>query len=323
MSASRAGEMGGSTLTGDTPEFALALGETGLLSATASASSLSQVFPVGSISKTACAVLALKLAAAGRLRLDDGLGYWLPEDAARIQHAERITVRLLLDHRAGLFNYTDLPRFQGEMPWTLDEAVDAALARRPYFAPGQGWHYSNTHYLLVQKILEKAGGKPLGALFQEQVAQPLRLVHTGYPAPSARPVLPTGWHESKPVSAVAAGLADAGLVSTAPELLRFVHALFEDDGFLSPAQRREMTHFVGIAPERGVYGLGLARGELRGVRYWYHSGFLRGFLSGYYWFPDQGQAMVVLLNRSDAQGEARQKQLFEAGACQLVRRTCS
>lgn len=279
-------------------------------------------FPVGSISKTVTAVLTLKLAAEGRLTLDDPLSRWLPELSGKLKKPELITLRFLLDHRSGIYNYTDLSHYQHAQSWPLDQALDAGLDERAYFRPGEGWHYSNTNYLLLQKVLEKASGLALDELFRQRIAIPLRLVHSGYFPHGENVTLPPGYHEAERVSAPREALADAGFITTAPELLRLIRAIFTDDRFLSPRWRREMTHFVGVKPEVGAYGLGLVRSEWQGTRYWWHSGFLRGYLSAYYWFPDQGQGMVIFVNRSDAEGKARQQRLFEQGACRVVQKNC-
>src|SRR4051812_41478665 len=108
-------------------------------------------FRIGSITKTFTATALLILADEKKLRLDDPVSKyvnWVP-------NGDHITLRMLADMTAGLHSYTEdeawvkiaFSNFQ--RVWTPRELVDAGIAHEPDFAPGQGWHYSNTNYVLL------------------------------------------------------------------------------------------------------------------------------------------------------------------------------
>ena len=113
-------------------------------------------FRIGSITKTFTATALLILADGKKLGLDDPVSKYAPW----VPNGERITLRMLADMTAGLHSYTEddawvklaFSNFQRE--WTPRELVDAGLTQPPDFPPGQGWHYSNTNYVLLGMILE-------------------------------------------------------------------------------------------------------------------------------------------------------------------------
>src|SRR4051812_18669923 len=115
-------------------------------------------FAVGSISKTFLATLILELASEGKVDLAAPVGTYLPT----IRIDPKITVRQLLDHTSGLFDFFFAPgidrALQGNptAEWTPTKTL--TFVRKPYFRPGKGWHYSNTNYLLLGMIAEKVSG---------------------------------------------------------------------------------------------------------------------------------------------------------------------
>jgi D-alanyl-D-alanine carboxypeptidase len=114
---------------------------------------------VYSVTKSFIAAAYLRLADAGRLGLDDPLRRWI--DDARLPEA---TLRQLLDHTSGIPDYGRLPEYHAAVrarpgePWSDEELLDRALALGLDFAPGGGWAYSNTGYLLLRRILDGLGG---------------------------------------------------------------------------------------------------------------------------------------------------------------------
>ena len=110
--------------------------------------------------------MVLQLAAEHRLSLDDTVRRWLPGVVhGNGNDASKITVRELLQHTSGLHNYTDDLQAQITSPeayrqlefrqFSRQDLLDIALAHRPDFAPGTGWNYSNTNYILLGMIIEK------------------------------------------------------------------------------------------------------------------------------------------------------------------------
>ena len=129
------------------------------------------LFPVCSISKHVAAAAVLTLVEAGRLRLDDSLGTWLPE----VPRSWRgVTVRQLLSHTSGLGSYNDLPSWEslGTRPRSHAEVLALVGSPPPAFPPGSRWRYSNTAYYLLGMIVEKVGGRDYWLYLRDAVMLP-------------------------------------------------------------------------------------------------------------------------------------------------------
>jgi D-alanyl-D-alanine carboxypeptidase len=147
-------------------------------------------FRIGSNTKTFVVSVILQLIAEGKLSLDDpvnrfSLGVTIPSGDA-------ITVRELANMRSGLFEAYDTPQFaklnmkvpKDFNPRTL---VEWAVQQKPYFAPGKGWHYSNTNYLLLGMIIEKLTNDSVGNEIRKRLIVPFGLTQTTYPQTQAMP----------------------------------------------------------------------------------------------------------------------------------------
>lgn len=135
-------------------------------------------FLVYSVTKTFLGTLALLLAEDGRLRLDDSVREWVALD-----DVPDVPLRRLLDHTAGIPDYGLLPEYASAVcdspgrAWGDRELLGLALTQPRPFAPGEGWAYSNTGYLLVRLALEAVAGE-VGAALEERVLEPLGLRDT-------------------------------------------------------------------------------------------------------------------------------------------------
>ncbi len=137
------------------------------------------LFKIGSISKLYIAAACAMLISDGMFSLDDTLADYFPELVGRLENADRITLEMLLRHRTGIPDWIDDPDF----PWTTSFAdVDAYLALvlddPAGFGPGSRYDYSNTNYLLIGDILDKAMGYPHQQYIQSEILAPLGLTHT-------------------------------------------------------------------------------------------------------------------------------------------------
>src|SRR5215217_4327982 len=149
-------------------------------------------FRVASVTKTFAAVLILQMVDDGVLSLDDTVSEWLDDPVvARIPNVDRITIRQLLNHTSGVYNYFDEdspfwqdayfgPGADWTRVWTPQELLAYADGSRhdPYFAPGEGSRYSNTGYVLLGLIIEKAGGQSFTEQLQARILDPLGLANT-------------------------------------------------------------------------------------------------------------------------------------------------
>jgi len=135
-------------------------------------------FKIASISKLYDAVAVTKLVSDGRLSLDKTIADYLPDLADRIENAEKITLRLMIQHRSGIPNFTDAPGFWAAPTATYEEGLALILDKPANFEPGEDYEYCNTNYLLINKIMDDVLGYGNFQFIQEEILNPLNLNHT-------------------------------------------------------------------------------------------------------------------------------------------------
>lgn len=137
------------------------------------------LFKIASISKLYIAAACVKLVNKQLLSLDKTLAEYLPELKAKIPNADRITLRMMIQHRSGIANFVDHPDFPwGNPPKTNNESLQFALEMPADFEPGTRYKYSNTNYLLLGQIIDKTLGYSHHRYIKEEILQPLGLEHT-------------------------------------------------------------------------------------------------------------------------------------------------
>lgn len=137
------------------------------------------LFKIASISKLYIATAAAKLVSNHTLSLDKTLADYLPELKGRIENADRITLRMMIQHRSGIPNFTD----QSDYPWasppkTNRETLEFVLDQPADFEPDSKYSYSNTNYLLIGDIMDKELGYSHHQYIREEIVEPLGLTHT-------------------------------------------------------------------------------------------------------------------------------------------------
>jgi D-alanyl-D-alanine carboxypeptidase len=246
-------------------------------------------FRIGSVTKTFVATVLLQLVDEQRVQLDTPIERYLP---GVVPDGRRITVRQLLDHTSGIYDYAHdagwstnrwrgADRFRHYEPAQL---LQVAFSHPPYFPPGKGWHYSNTNYIVAGLLIERVTGRPYGAEISRRILRPLRLAHTSLPGD--RPGLPNP--HAPGYTSVDGQLVDATLmnpsldwaagemISTTADLNRFFDALFAAR-LTSRAAVAEMRRYVP-ATSLFDYGLGLQRFHLPcGTTAEGHSGEILGY----------------------------------------------
>ncbi len=186
-------------------------------------------FKIGSISKLYDAVAVTKLVNDQRLSLDDTLADFFPELEGRIEYADQITLRMMVQHRSGIPNLTDQPDYDwANPPKNSIESLELVLDVPADFAADEKYSYSNTNYFLISEIISKVVGYSSFQYIQEEILVPLGLNKT---FSSIHDVdiddVMSGYYvgyedDFKPV--------DAGMVATAEDVGTFVRAL--NDGSL-------------------------------------------------------------------------------------------
>ena len=136
------------------------------------------LFKIASINKLYIAVATAKLVKDKRLSLDKTLADYFPELVGRIENAEKITLRLMVQHRSGIPNITDSPGFWTDPPKNSKEALELVLDLPANFEPDEDYGYSNTNYLLISEIIDKAVGYSHHQFIKEEILIPLELNNT-------------------------------------------------------------------------------------------------------------------------------------------------
>jgi len=136
------------------------------------------LFKIASISKLYDAVAIAKLVNDKRLSLDQTLADYFPELVGRVEHAEKITLRMMVQHRSGIPNITDTPNYWINPPVNNKEALERVLDLPANFEPGEDYAYSNTNYLLISELIEKVTGMSKSLYIKEEILSPLGLKNT-------------------------------------------------------------------------------------------------------------------------------------------------
>ena len=136
------------------------------------------LFKIASISKLYSAVAATKLVKEKRLSFDKTLADYLPELKGRIENAEEITLRMMIQHRSGIPNFTDNPDYWENEQENGQNALDFALDLPASFKPNEGYEYSNTNYLLLRRIMDDVLGYSHHLYMKDKILIPLELKNT-------------------------------------------------------------------------------------------------------------------------------------------------
>ncbi|MET9515870.1 serine hydrolase domain-containing protein [Streptomyces sp. NPDC002994] len=279
-------------------------------------------YRVGSITKTFVATVVLQLEAEGRLSLDDSVDKWLPGVVRGNGHdGRRITLRQLLNHTSGVYSYTEDPGLGEKVfgpgffkhrydTWTPEQLVSIAMSHKPDFAPGKGWHYSNTNYVLAGMVIGKVTGRSYAHEIERRIVSPLALRATSLPGTRATMPKPGGRAYSKlsrdpkakihDVTELNPSMAGAAgeMVSNSADLQRFYRVLMKGD-LLPERQLKEMTTTVSVgdgAPHIR-YGLGLVQQKLScGKEIWGHSGGIHGSSSEAVTTRDASHSLALNFN---------------------------
>src|SRR6056297_2576800 len=136
------------------------------------------LFKIASIGKLYDAVAITRLVGDDSLSLDDTLTDHFPDLAGKIEYADKITLRMMVQHRSGIPNLTNTPDFWIDPPKSSNEALERVLDLPASFEPGSSYEYSNTNYLLINLLVEKVTGMEHAQYIKEEILNPLGLKNT-------------------------------------------------------------------------------------------------------------------------------------------------
>jgi D-alanyl-D-alanine carboxypeptidase len=259
--------------------------------------------------------MILQLVDQGLLSLDDTIDQWFEG----VTYGDRITVRMLGNMTSGIASYTLDADWQAqffsepERVWEPQELVDYGTGLTPSFEPGMGWEYSNTNTVMLGVIIEAVTGQDIRAVLQEQILDPLGLVHTSFPAqtddaipapyargrteqgqPDGQSADSTNWNPSW-------GWTAGQMISTFDDLRIWGHALGTGE-LLSPEMHAEQLTWVTLPPNTPERAYGFAIHIFQG---WLgHDGELPGYNTSVNYRPDIDATVIVVANSDipDANG---------------------
>lgn len=192
------------------------------------------LFKIASISKLYDAVAVTKLVSDGRLSLDKTIADYLPELVGRIENSDKITLRLMIQHRSGIPNFTDAPNFWAAPTETYEESLALIQGKPANFEPGEDYEYCNTNYLLINKIMDDELGYGNFQLIQEEILTPLNLNYTfaSLSEVNIEDVM-SGYHVGYPSDLKT---NDYGMHATAEDVGTFLRAL-NDGSLFAPGEQ--------------------------------------------------------------------------------------
>lgn len=276
---------------------------------------------VGSISKTFTAVLIMQLQDEGILTVDDALRDWLGNDLiGEIANADQVSIRQLLNHTSGIRDYLGIEQYINALNTPFFQETQAEKLRYIYgkdaeYEPGQQYSYSNTNYVLLGLIVEKARNMSLWDAVDRYIAQPLALFNAEMgthdvpiPLGTARAYRPirTGKYEDIMHLAVSdAATGDGGIASNMQDLNLFIEALF-NGGILSAAAFQQMTDSEMIIVGEGEedypqwpnesYGLGISRWNTPYGTAYGHTGSTSNYEAYMFYFPEKKVSISIGYN---------------------------
>jgi D-alanyl-D-alanine carboxypeptidase len=263
-------------------------------------------FRTGSITNTFVATVLLQMEAEGKLSLDDPVERYLPGVVTgNGNDGSKITVRQLLNHTSGLFDYlADVPYYQAYTmgdgflqhrydTLTPEQRLKVAFSHPPLFAPGARHSFSHTNDILAALIVEKVAGRPYPDEVRRRIVEPLGLKATSNPGTSSQLPQPSSrgysklFYDTQPdriddVTELngSQSWGDGDIISSVGDLNRFYRALM--GGRLLPAQQLTEMKTTNVNPDLPIssYGLGIEKLSLScGTTIWYHDGGVLGWLS--------------------------------------------
>lgn len=293
----------GATVAVSMPDWSWA-GASGRTSRQGMALKPTDPFNIASVTKTFTAVLVLRLVERGSIRLDEPIERWF----ADFPRASEITIRHLLSHTSGIFDYHDDGEVLGHesQERAPRRLVELAANHGLDFSPGAQWAYSNTNYIMLGLIIEAATGESFQVVLRRELLDPLALQHTylsGFEAPRGNLVHGYWRNESRTVFDVTNAYhptitwSTGGIVSNAVDLTRWFEALF-GGLLLEPSSLEEMTSPTAFANgSRAPYGLGLFVTPTAWGTYFHHSGGHPGYRA-HVGYLSTRRAVVAALSNS-------------------------
>ncbi len=257
-------------------------------------------FRLGSLTKQFTAAAILLLQERGKLSVQDNVCKYMENCPAAWQ---AITIHHLLTHTSGIPNITSFPEFQKVkfFPTTPMESIAMFKDKALEFAPGEKFNYSNSGYILLGHIVERASGKPYADFVRENIFQPLGMKNTDLDTNSAIVKNRAAGYTRGPNGILNAQYIDmtipyaaGAMYSTVEDLYLWDKALYGEK-LISKKSLEAMT-----TPFKDGYAYGLGIGEQYGLKTIAHGGGIEGFSTFLTRFTDADGTIIVLSNMDSA-----------------------
>jgi D-alanyl-D-alanine carboxypeptidase len=273
-------------------------------------------FRIASNTKTFTSTVVLQLVDEKKLSLDDKLAKFFPQ----IPNSKKITIRQLLNHTSGIFDFVEDENFQkmymGDplRKLTPQEEIDIVLGHEPDFAPGKKWKYSNSNYALLGMIIEKITGSKIEDEVEKRIIKPLKLSQTSFPVtPEMTGEYSHGYmvpeedledveeledvinvEDLEDITLVNPSIpwAGGGMVSNVYDLKKWIRAVVRGE-LLSWAMRKERFHWIPTNTKDMEFGLGIMKLQ----DFIGHNGKILGYASFILYSPKKDTTIVLFINK--------------------------
>ncbi|MGM0587420.1 MAG: serine hydrolase domain-containing protein [Bacteroidota bacterium] len=250
-------------------------------------------YRIGSVTKMYTATMVMQLVEEGLLTLDTKLSTYYSD----LPNADGITIRNLLEHKSGLFNFTNDPQYTNWMtePHTKEQLLEMFSNRDPEFEPGSKQMYSNTNYVLLHFIIEDVTESSYGQQLQTRIIEPLNLQATYFKSSAypSREASSYSYQESEwtelPVTDMSVPGGAGAIISTPQDMTVFIRGLFKGE-LLKKSTVEKMK------PENDMFGLGMMQYSFSGKTAYGHNGGIDGFQSNLTYIPQEDLALAFTSN---------------------------
>lgn len=261
------------------------------------------VFEIGSITKQFTAVSILMLEEEGKLSTSDKVTKHLTDYPEK-----NITIHQLLNHTAGVPNYTSLPDWAKvwRLDYTVDEMLDLFKDLPLDFEPGSQWSYSNSGYIVLGAIIEKVSGISYEEFIEERIFKAIGMNHSIYGtkneivknrAQGYDPNTEDGFNNAEYLS-LTQPYAAGSIMSTVEDQNTWIHAIKDNTLINEASKKKAWTNYETTQGVKTNYGYGWMFNEVFGNRSIEHGGGIFGFVSSGIYLPEPDVFVSILTNRS-------------------------
>jgi D-alanyl-D-alanine carboxypeptidase len=283
------------------------------------------VSKVASITKIFMGALTMKLVEEGTFKLDDKISNWIDAGIiSKVKNADQCTIKDLMGHTSGIYDViTDNGFYLAVLnnppkKWKPEELLEFVYNKNPAFAFGTNASYSNTNFLLLSMVIEKATNSSHADLLKEKIIRPLGLNNTYYYYHDALPDVAQGYFDLYNNSTIVnlsnyntgSGNGYTGLYTCVHDMHVFLQALYVQKTILQQNSLDQMLTFNPYIESDRQLGLATQKDFIRGLPDEFahgHRGRDLAYSADLFYFPNQKKSMAIIVNYgTDANSKLRQ-----------------